>query len=81
LKTVLLHAVGESPQTGEGDSISAFRSPNFIIHGRFFRFAQLKWAVAEDGAALAQQNTTYCGSCLTCTTDSGIFASAAVNKR
>jgi hypothetical protein len=44
-------------------------------------FAQQKWAVAEDGATKAQQNTTYCGSRLTCPTDSGIFASAVVNRR
>ena len=47
----------------------------------FFRFAQRIHRVAEDGAMQPQQNTTYCGSSLTCTTDSGIFASAVVNKR
>jgi hypothetical protein len=28
-------------------------------------------------ATQREENTTYCGSCLTCPTESGIFASAA----
>jgi hypothetical protein len=44
------------------------------------RFAQRKTAIAENGAAQGEQNTTYCGSCLTCPTESGIFASAVVTK-
>jgi len=46
-----------------------------------FRFAQRKPAIAEGGALQGAQNTTYCGSRLTCTTESGIFASAVVTKR
>jgi hypothetical protein len=45
------------------------------------RFAQRIPAVVEVGALQNEENTRYCGSRLTCTTDSGIFASAGMNRK
>jgi hypothetical protein len=51
------------------------------VRRAFCRFAQQIAGVTEVGAPQAQENTTYCGSCLTGATDSGIFAIAVVTKR
>jgi hypothetical protein len=60
-----------------------FAAAGFKTLGRrgISHFAQPIAGVADIDASQGEQNTTYCGSSLTCTTESAIFASAVVNGR
>jgi hypothetical protein len=61
--------------------MDGFSDPKAGEKRPFAHSPQAIGGVAEDGASQPHENTTSCGSCLTCATDSGIFAIAVVTKR